>query len=81
LTLTEKADGGDTQANGSNVMSALLSVRFSLAFNKSMGFSLSPEYAVGVMKSEGYEVLSGISSKIKKWGEGFNVKVGLIIML
>ena len=28
-------------------------------------------------KSKGYEALSEASSKIKGWGEGFNVKLGI----
>jgi hypothetical protein len=29
------------------------------------------------MKSEGYTALSGVSPKIKKWSDGFNVKLGI----
>ena len=68
-----------TPANGSNVTSALFGVRFSAIITNHFGVSLSPEYSFGVGKSNGYKELEAVSSKIKNWGQGFNVKLGLMI--
>lgn len=66
-------------ANGSNVTSALLGARISAIITNHFGVSLSPEYSFGVGKSNGYKELETVSSKIKNWGQGFNVKLGLMI--
>lgn len=68
-----------TPANGSNVTSALFGVRFSAIITNHFGVSLSPEYSFGVGKSNGYKELETVSSKIKNWGQGFNVKFGLMV--
>lgn len=68
-----------TPANGSNVTSALLGVRVSAIITNHLGVSLSPEYSFRVGKSNGYKELEAVSSKIKDWGQGFNVKFGLMI--
>ena len=68
-----------TPANGSNVTSALLGARISAIITNHFGVSLSPEYSFGVGKSNGYKELEAVSSKIKNWGQGFNVKFGLMV--
>ena len=68
-------------ADGCNVASALCGLRFSAVIANHIGISLSPEYSFAISKSNGFKELEQISSKIKKWGEGINVKVGLMITL
>ena len=68
-----------TPANGSNVTSALLGARIPAIITNHFGVSLSPEYSFGVGKSNGYKELEAVSSKIRNWGQGFNVKLGLMI--
>ena len=70
-----------TIADEVNVASALLSIRFSAAIADHFAVSISPEYSFAVNKSKGYETLSEVSSKIKNWGEGFNVKLGITVFL
>ncbi len=68
-------------ADGANVISGLVSLRFSAALVSKIAVSLSPEYSFPVVKSDGYTALSDISTDIKKWGEGFNIKIGLTLFL
>lgn len=81
LGLKESMQEGSnvTPANGSNVTSVLLGARFSAIITNHFGVSLSPEYSFGAVKSNGYKELEVVSSKIKNWGHGFNVKFGLMV--
>lgn len=83
LKLKESMQDGATisPANGCNVASALCGLRFSAVIANHIGISLSPEYSFAVSKSSGFKELEQISPKIKKWGEGINVKLGLMITL
>lgn len=80
LKETMQEDSNVTPAKGSNVMSVLLGARISAVITNHFGVSLSPEYSFGVGKSNGYKGLEAVSSKIKNWGQGFNVKLGLMIV-
>ena len=77
LKLKESIESNLTQADGAYVISGLLAVRFSAAIANHFAVSLSPEYSFAVNKSKGYDTLSEISSDIKKWGDGLNVKLGI----
>lgn len=66
-------------ADGAYVLSALASVRMSMALASQFEVSLSPEYLFAVSKSKGYDMLSAVSSQIKGWGEGFSIKLGLAL--
>lgn len=68
---------GASPADGANSMMGLVGVRFSAAIANHFGVSVSPEFGFSMQKSKGFEALSAVSSDIKKWGEGFNVKLGL----
>lgn len=79
LKLKEKMESGttDTPADGANATSALASIRFSAAIVNHFAISISPEYSFKLMESDGYKALSKVSPTIKKWSNGFNVKLGL----
>ncbi len=79
LKLKESAEsgGGDSPADGANTTMGVVGVRFSAALANHFAVSISPEFGFSMSKSKGYEALSEVSSDIKKWGEGFNVKLGL----
>lgn len=83
MKLKETMEGGATvsPADGAYAVSGLVSLRLSAAIVDHFAVSLSPEYSFNFMKSDGYTVLSETSSKIKKWSEGFNVKLGIIVFL
>lgn len=67
------------RAAGSNVFCVLWDLRFSAVVAKHVGICVSPEYAVAVRKSNGYKALEKSSPKIKKWSDGLNVKLGLML--
>ena len=79
LKLTETLNNNsiDTIADGANVISGNASIRFSFALIKYLAISLSPTYSFNITKSKGYTALSEVSPKIGKWGEGFNIKLGI----
>ena len=82
LKLKESIDNSSSAiADEANVASALLSLRFSVAIVNHFEISITPEMSFAVSKSKGYEKLSEVSSKIKQWGEGFNVKLGLSVFI
>lgn len=64
-------------AKGSKAASLSLGLRCNIALAPCLGFSVSPEYLVGVSKSNGFQALSDVSSKIKGYAEGFNCNVSL----
>lgn len=75
--LSESGDG--SHIDGANCSSATIGVRAYYAFSSHFGISLTPEYAIGVSKSEGFKILSDVTSKIKNMGEGFNAKLSLVL--
>ena len=62
-----------------NSQSLIVSSRISFALSKHWGISISPEYLVSIKQSKGFKRLSDTSTKIKGWGEGFNVNLGLVL--
>lgn len=62
-----------------NSQSLIVSSRVSFALSKHWGISISPEYLVPIKQSKGFKRLSDVSTKIKGWGEGFNVNLGLVL--
>lgn len=77
MKMAETSGASTNPAEGANVLSAVAALRVSVPIINHLAISVTPEYAVAVKKSAGYEALSAVSSTIKKWGEGFNVKLGL----
>ena len=66
-------DGDDT----TYVMSGLADLKIQIALCSNVCLSLIPEYTMAVTKGKLYEQLEEVSTKIKGWGTGFNVCVGL----
>lgn len=66
-------------ANGSKAASLSLGLRCNVAIAPWLGLSVSPEYLMGISKSNGFKALSEISSKIKGYADGFNCNVSLNI--
>lgn len=79
--ISEKQIGSNRQThiNGANCSAATIGARAYFAISSNFGVSLTPEYAVGISKSEGFKTLSSISSKIKNMGEGFNARLALVL--
>lgn len=74
---TMDKNAGITPVDGAYTVGGSLSLRFSVALIDNLALSLCPEYSLAIMKSKGYEKLSEISPKIKKWSEGVNIKFGI----
>lgn len=72
-------DGSGYHINGANCSSMTVGARAYCAFSSHFGISLTPEYAIGVSKSDGFQTLSEVTSKIKNMGEGFNAKLSLVL--
>ncbi len=66
-----------TLADGSYASSGLISLRFSTAIINKLAISLTPELSFLFSKSKGYNSLSEVSPDIKKFGQGFNIKLGI----
>lgn len=77
MKLTEKSEG-NYHITGANCSSVTIGLRGYYAFSSHIGISLTPEYAIGVVKSNGFKTLSDVTSKIKNMGEGFNAKLALV---
>ncbi|MCM1491575.1 MAG: hypothetical protein NC095_12245 [Muribaculum sp.] len=92
ITLKEKGDSEFTTgeysdlpqlyheaADGSHSIGASVGARFSIYLFSHIGLSVTPEYTKGVKQSDGFKALSEVSSKIKKYGEGFGCNINLTI--
>lgn len=66
-------------ADGSKATSLTLGLRCNVALAPWVGLSVSPEYLVGISKSNGFKALSDVSSKIKGYADGFSCNVSLNI--
>lgn len=64
-------------ANGAYATSLVASARLSVAIVNHFGLSITPSYAFAVMQSDGFKDLANLSSDFKKFGTGFNLRIGL----
>ena len=69
-----KCSDGDSKGNAT---SATLSVRADYAVAPHIQVFAAPEVAFAVSKSDIYQQLIDVSSKIKSWASGFNIRLGL----
>ena len=68
--------GGDL---GSHAICATAGARVEVALGKNFGVSLTPEGQYAVSKKEVFKRLEEISVKIKRWGTGANLRVGVYV--
>ena len=64
---------------GSNATCATAGVRVEIDFTNNVGLSLAPEGQFAVSKKEVFKQLEEVSSKIKGWGTGANLRIGLYV--
>lgn len=77
---TKLSENGDGQhIDGANCSATTIGLRAYYTISSNVGISLTPEYALGVAKSDGFKTLSEVTSKIKNMGEGFNAKLALVL--
>lgn len=64
---------------GSSAVCATVGVRVEIALGKSFGISLTPEGQFAVSKKDVFKALEEASGKIKGWGTGANLRVGVFV--
>lgn len=64
---------------GSSAICATAGVRIEIGLGKSFGISLTPEGQFAVSKKEVFKQLEEASTKIKGWGTGANLRVGVFV--
>ena len=69
-------DSGSSVSDG-YVLSAAIGLRADYAFTPHFGVYLAPELDFAVSKSDVYSQLADVSSDIKSWANGFNVRLGI----
>ena len=60
-----------------NALTASAAVRCECALAGCIGVSLTPEYSLAISKKPVFKKLSSVSSAVKGWGTGFNVRLGV----
>lgn len=77
ISIVNFADN-DKMAEG-YVVSGTAGIRTDIAIANNFGAFITPEYSFAAKKSKVFEQLEPLSSKIKKWANGFNVSLGLCL--
>ena len=73
---TEKSGSANIESNA-NTVSGSIGARFDYALTSFLGLYAAPEFDFSLIKSNVYNQIAPVSSKIKGWGDGFNIRVGL----
>lgn len=73
--------GTGSNPDATNAFAVPMSVggRFDYLITNNFGLSVSPDMSFAIMKSDLYTRLSEVSSDVKAFGQGFNVRVGLFV--
>ncbi|MCR5680451.1 MAG: PEGA domain-containing protein [Prevotella sp.] len=83
LRLTPQAGASLLQLSAtdskSSAVSATAGIRADYAIASGIGIFATPEAAFPVQKGDNYKLLEPLSSKIKGWATGFNLRAGLTI--
>lgn len=85
ISLKEKFENAETIsskysdgiANKASAVSATGGLRINVAVAPCLGISITPQYLIGIYKSNGYKALSEISPKIKGFADGINLNVSV----
>ena len=67
----------DDNLTKAHVISGTAGARVDFAAAGCFGLFVAPEMALAVSKSDTYKQLENVSSKVKDWGSGFNVRLGI----
>ncbi len=71
----------DSSNSKSYVLSGTIGARTDVIVTSGLGFFAAPEMAFAIKKSDTYNMLEPVSTKIKGWGSGFNVRLGISLTL
>lgn len=69
-----KGDKGYSKASASKFS---VGCKIDYAFGRHFTLFLTPEWGTSIMQGDNYRALSGVSSTIKGWTNGFNLRMGL----
>lgn len=69
---------GNQKSKG-NMVNATVGARIDYALASCVGLDLAPGFAFGVSESPVFSELSSVSSTIKGWGSGFNLRIGIYL--
>ncbi len=64
-------------ANNANAIGLPIGVKIDFAIINHFGMSFKPSYNISITQSEGYKVLSDVSSKIKGYSDGIGLNISL----
>ena len=83
MRITPQVGLGSLSVKGNEVSTSVLcataGVRFEYVLAPNFGISLTPEGCFVVSKKDMFDSLTSASSKIKGWGTGVNVRLGLYV--
>lgn len=81
MRITPQLGFGSVMVGGScsesNSTTGSLGVCLDYAVANHISLVAVPEYSFSISESDTYKLLSGVSSKIKGWANGFNIRLGL----
>ena len=66
-------------ANGAYAGNGIVAIRFSAVVVNHLALTVTPEYAFSIKNSHSYNLLSEVSSKIKRWEQGVSIKLGVAV--
>lgn len=78
-TVAYKGQGTDPNVRAMTVVPLSVSLRSEWLIAKHFGLSIAPEYDIALQKGKPYDAVSTVSSTVKGFGQGFNLKAGLFV--
>lgn len=77
IVLTEITESDEVYANGAYATSFTAGIKIDCAFSKWWAITFVPEYSIAMKKSEGFQLLEGLSTYIKGLSSGLGLNVNL----
>lgn len=78
-TEAQRGTGNDPQATDAYAVPLTAGVRLDYLFAGFMGVNVTPEFGFSMSESDLYARLSKVSSGVKAFGQGFNLRVGIFV--
>lgn len=79
-TVDHKGQGSDPEVKAMSAVPLSVGLRAEWLIAKHFGICVAPEYDIAMQKGKPYEAVSAVSSDVKGFGEGFNLKAGLFLI-
>ena len=79
-TRLDGVEEAENLLDGANAISATVGLRLMFApFGRMFRLHVTPEYDIAVKKDNNFKALSEFDSKIKQWGSGLNINMGILL--